>query len=183
MTREVLLSGLLGGIVILTWLVITNGPLPLSGDRPKAIPNDKGIHTELKERLTEPGLYYCPGSSEENRALYPDYGNEPLFTITVSGRTPDKFVGQLISELLCIFIAPVIAAWLLSMTSERILARFSRRVLFVIFLGLFLAVYGGISSEKPLDLTILSSLHKLTTWALAGVVIAWRIKPGKHVSA
>jgi hypothetical protein len=69
------------------------------------------------------------------------------------------------------------------MTSERILAKFSRRLVFVTFFGLFLAVYGGISSEKPPDLIVLSSLNNLITWALAGVVIAWRIKPAGQISA
>jgi hypothetical protein len=75
----------------------------------------------------------------------------------------------------------MIAAWLLSVASERILAKFSRRVLFVAVLGLFLAVFGDISSEKPLDLILLSSVQNLISWTLAGLVIAWRIKPAQHI--
>ncbi len=177
MKKEILLSGLLGGLVILVWLAVSRGPIPLSGDIPEQIPNDKDLHTTLKETIPEPGLYYLPGGSEENQALYEDYANEPLFMITNTGRTPNTFLGQLLFELFGIFIAPMIAAWMLSMTSVKILSKYSRRVLFVTVLGLFLAVYGDIASEKPMSGILLSSIGNLITWALAGLVIAWRIKP------
>ncbi|MFB0566616.1 MAG: hypothetical protein ACETWK_13195 [Candidatus Aminicenantaceae bacterium] len=180
MKKEVLLSGLLGGIVIFVWQIISTGPLPVSGDLPKPIPNDKEIHSMLKERITEPGIYFLPDHSDKNQDLYPDYENEPLFSIIYGGRTPNTFMGQLLFELFCIFAAPIIAAWMLSVSSERILAKYSRRVLFVTVLGLFLAVFGDVFSEKPMDKVLLSSINSLITWALAGLVIAWLIKPKKE---
>jgi len=181
--KQILLSGLLGGVVILVWLIISLGPLQLSGDFPKPIPNDKDIHTALKEGIAKPGVYYCPDSSKEIRDRYPNFGNEPVFTIVASGRTPDAFLEQLIFEMVCIFGAAMIAAWLLSMASERVLARYSRRVFFVAVVGLFLAVCGDMFSDKPIGLILLSSLHHLITWILAGLVIAWRIKPRRHMPA
>jgi len=86
-------------------------------------------------------------------------------------------MGQLIFELFCFFTAPMIAAWLLSMASERILAKYSRRVLFVTGLGLFLAVFGEAISDKPLDKILLSSINNIITWLLVGLVIAWRVNP------
>ncbi len=183
MKKQILLSGLLGGVVILVWLIISLGPLQLSGDFPKPIPNDKDIHTALKEGIAKPGVYYCPDSSKEIRDRYPNFGNEPVFTIVASGRTPDAFLEQLIFEMVCIFGAAMIAAWLLSMASERVLARYSRRVFFVAVVGLFLAVCGDMFSDKPIGLILLSSLHHLITWILAGLVIAWRIKPRRHMPA
>jgi hypothetical protein len=178
MKKEILLSGLLGGIVIFAWLIISTGPLPVNGDIQESIPNDLEIHTLLKERIKEPGIYFVPGHAEENEEdLYPDYGNEPIFSIIYGGRTPDTFVGQFVYELFCIFAAPMIAAWLLSLASEKVLSKYSRRVLFVLILGLFLAVYGDLRSEKPMDRILLSSINNLITWFLAGLVIAWRIKP------
>lgn len=84
---------------------------------------------------------------------------------------------HILYELFCILVAPIIAAWLLSLTSEKVLAKYSRRVLFVTILGLFLAVFGDVLSEKPNDRILLSSINSLITWFLAGLVIAWRIKP------
>jgi hypothetical protein len=179
MKKEMLLSGLLGGIVIFVWTVISTSLLPVSGKRAQPIPNDKEIHTLLKEKITEPGMYFLPDHLDESSTDYPDYENEPIFSIIYGGRTPGTFLGQMIFELFCIFGAPIIAAWMLSVTSERILAKYSRRVLFIAVLGLFLAVFGDVFSEKPLDIILLSSINGLITWALVGLVIAWRIKPVK----
>jgi hypothetical protein len=179
MKKEILLSGLLGGIVIFAWLIISTGPLQISGNRAHPIPNDKEIHTLLKERITEPGIYFLPDHLDGNRDDYPDYENEPLFSIIYEGRTTSVFLGELIFELFYIFAAPAIAAWMLSVTSEKILAKYSRRVLFVVVLGLFLGVFGNVFSEKPMDNILLSSINSLITWALVGLVIAWRIKPEK----
>jgi len=177
MKREILLSGLLGGVVMFAWLIVTHGPLPLSGDSPRPIPNDKEIHTILKERLSDSGIYYTPDSSDESRVLYPNFGTEPLFIVTATGRTPDSFLGQLLLELFCIFSAPLIAAWLLSVTSVRILGRFFLRLVFVAVLGALVAVCSGMSSDAPIEIIALSSLNSLIMWGLAGLVIAWRIKP------
>lgn len=177
MKKRILLSGLLGGIVILVWQIISTSLLPLSGDLPSPIPNDKEIHTALKEKITEPGIYFIPDHPEENQDSYPDYENEPLFFIYFAGTTPDTVFGQMIFELFSILFTPIIAAWMLSVTSDSILTKYSRRVLFVMVLGLFLAVYGDLFSQKPADLIILSSINNLITWTLVGLVIAWRIKP------
>lgn len=63
------------------------------------------------------------------------------------------------------------------MASEKILATYARRVLFVTVLGLLFAVYGDLYSQKPLDLILLSSINNVITWTLVGLVLAWRIKP------
>ena len=177
MKKEILLSGLLGGIVVFVWFIISTELLRLNGDIAKSISNDKEIHEILKEKITEPGIYFVPDHPDENQEEYPDYENEPIFSIIYGGRTPSTFIGQFIFELFCIFIAPMVAAWLLSVTSENILAKYSRRVLFVMVLGFFLAVFGEVFSPKSLDKILLSSLNNMITWALVGLVIAWRIKP------
>jgi len=179
MKKEILLSGLLGGVVIFVWLIVSTALLPLNGNSANQIPNDKEIHTILKEKIRQSGIYFLPDHPDENQDDYPDYENEPVFSIIYGGRTPSTFMGQFIFELLCIFIAPMVAGWLLSMASESILAKYSRRVLFVAVLGLFLAVFAELFSPKPLDKILLSSLNNVITWALVGLVIAWRIKPAR----
>jgi hypothetical protein len=49
-------------------------------------------------------------------------------------------------------------------------------------LGLFIAVYGDLFIQKPADRIILTSINHLVGWMLAGLVIAWRIKPVKKTS-
>jgi len=91
MTKDILLSGLLGGFVIFAWLILSTGPLPLNGNIPDPIPNDKDIHSILKERITEPGIYFLPDHPEEGSSTYPDYGNEPLLNLSFRSYT----VGEL----------------------------------------------------------------------------------------
>jgi hypothetical protein len=184
MKKQILLSGLLGGIVIFVWLIISTGPLPVNGDIQEQIPDDLEIHTLLKERIKGPGIYFVPGHPEEGEeSLYPDYGNEPIFSINYGGRTPNTFMGQFIYEIVCIFAAPMIAAWLLSMASDEVLAKYSKRVVFVLIIGLFLAVFGDVRSEKSMDRILLSSINNLIMWFLAGLVIAWRMRPIAEKSA
>ena len=182
MVKRILLAELLGGIVLFVWTIISTSFIPLNGDRPDTIPRDKEVHTILKEKITEPGIYFVPDHPDDNEDEYLDYENEPIFTIYYAGTTPGTFMGQMIYELFCILFAPMIAAWLLSVTSEQILGKYSRRVLFVMVLGLFIAVYGDLFVQKPMDRILLTSINHLVGWTLAGLVIAWRIKPVKKTS-
>jgi hypothetical protein len=179
MKREILLSGLLGGLVIFAWIILSTSIIPLSGDLPKQIPDDKEIHTLLKDKIPESGIYWLPGHEGQTKGLYPDYDNEPIFYIIHGGVTPGTMMAPTIVEILCIFLTPIIAAWILSMASETILARYTRRVLFVTGIGLLFAVYGDLYSQKPLDLVALSSLNNVIVWTLVGLVLAWRIKSKK----
>lgn len=177
MKKDIFLSGLLGGFVFLVWTIISSSVLPLSGDIPKEITDDKEIHTLLKEKLVEGGIYWLPGHTSQTEEQYPDYDNEPIFYVFYAGATPSRMIVPTIVELLCIFLAPVVAAWLLSRASEEILAKYARRVVFVMGIGLLIAIYGDLFSQKPLDLMLLSSVNNLIVWALVGLVLAWRIKP------
>lgn len=182
MKKEILLSGLLGGFVIFVWIIISTSIIPLSGDMPKQIPDDKEIHTMLKSKIPESGIYWMPGHEGQSKGLYPDYDNEPIFYIIHGGVTPGTMIAPTIVEILCILLAPIIVAWILSMASEKILAKYMRRVLFVTVIGLLFAVYGDLYSQKPLDLMALSSLNNVIVWMLVGLVLAWRIKP-KRIKA
>ncbi len=175
MKKEILLSGLLGGLVIFGWIIVSTTVLPLHGDAPEEIPGDKEIHSLLKDRIPESGIYWMPGHGEREEGRYPDYENEPIFVVYYAGTTPATMMAPTIVELACILLAPMIAAWLLSMASEKILAGYGRRVLFVTVIGLLFAVYGDLFSNKPLDLILLSSINSIVVWTLVGSVIGWRI--------
>lgn len=184
MKRDILLSGLLGGIVILAWMIISSSVIPMSGDIPKEIPDDKEVHTMLKTQIPESGVYWVPGHAGQEEGLYPDYENEPLFYIVCGGVTPSTMIVPTIVEILCVLLTPMIAAWLLSMASEKILKKYARKVLFVTGVGLLFAVYGDLYSQKPLDLMLLSSVNNVIVWTMVGLILAWRIRPkvGKTLS-
>lgn len=175
--KNIMLSGLLGGFVIFAWIIISSSIMPLSGDLPQEIPGDKEIHTMLKNKIPESGIYWLPGHTGQVEGQYPDYNNEPIFYIFYAGATPSTMIVPTIVEILCVFLTTIIAAWLLSRASEEILAKYSRRVFFVTSIGLLFAVYGDLYSQKPLNLILLSSANNLVIWALVGLVLAWKIEP------
>ncbi len=182
MKKNVLISGLLGGIVIFIWLIISNGILPFKHNIAlKTFPGQKAVHETLKKEVTEPGIYVVPYLPPENRSEFPDYDNEPIYQITFRGETHSTVQGLFAFPVLMIFFAPVLAAWMLSVSSDRILQKYSSRVLFVSVLGLFLAVFSDILQISTGNLTteyqVFSAVNNVITWILAGLVIAWKIKP------
>lgn len=179
MKKKILLSGLLGALVIMVWITISSEIILLSGDKTEEIQDDKEIHSILKNRLQKSGIYWLPGHEGQNQGQYADYENEPIFFVYYAGTTPGTMIAPTIVEFVSIFLTPMIAAWLLSMASMKILARYSRRVLFVAVIGLLFAVYGDLFSHKPLDRMLLSSINHVIAWTLVGLVLAWRIKPEK----
>ncbi|MFC1724421.1 hypothetical protein ACFL4T_02255 [candidate division KSB1 bacterium] len=184
MKKEIFIAGLLGGAVIFVWLIISQAILPFrSGMLMNTVDNQKNLHETLKSEITEPGIYVCPYLPPDATAPFPDYLNEPIYQIIYKGETHSTVAGIFGFPLLMIFIAPMIAAWMLSVSSEKILAKYSRRVLFITALGLFLAVFGDLfqlnNTFATSEFTFFTAGNDIITWALAGLVIAWKIKPVK----
>ena len=78
-------------------------------------------------------------------------------------------------------IAPMIGAWMLSVSSPWMLSSYPRRVLFFAGMGLLVAFYGGITnfgidSYPPRDALMLALLDVIT-WILVGLAVAWRMRP------
>ena len=96
MAKNILISGVLGGIVMFVVMVAGRILLPgVGGSNFRAMPDQVQIHAALKARITEPGTYICPYlPPDRSSALFPDYLNEPIFAISYSGHThgtdPDR---------------------------------------------------------------------------------------------
>jgi len=154
-----------------------------AGLRP--LPDQVPIHAALKQRINEPGTYICPYlPPNESRTLFADYLNEPVFAITYKGYTHSTVPGFASVGVLSFLLAPMAAAWLLSQASARILATYFRRALFVTGLGLFVAVSSdllrGLTDEQSFSTVTEMAVASIITWALVGLVLAWRIKPRTH---
>ena len=155
MKKNVLIAGVLGGAVM--FVVMAAGrvfPPGIGNARLRTMPDQVQIHAALKQRITEPGTYICPHlPRNESRTLFPDYWNEPLFAITYRGYTHATVPGFASVGILSFLLAPMAAAWLLSQASDRMLATYFRRVIFVTALGLFIAVSSdllqGLTDEQP----------------------------------
>jgi hypothetical protein len=186
MKRNVLMAGIWGGLVVSVWLVISNAILPFKSDMiHKVIPNQLEVHAVLKENITVEGTYACPYLGPADEALFEDYRNEPVYSITYSGYTHGS--GSLWTSLAPIpipFIVTIVVAWLLSATSGEFRASFIRRVLFVAAVGLIIALYEDVLQisfgPQNANYLLFLAVNNVITWTLAGLVIARRIRAENH---
>jgi hypothetical protein len=177
--RRVILAGLLGGIVLMALTFVVNG---IFGFRAridmKQIPAERQVYELLKESITQPGRYVCnPELTSERR--FPS--GAPVFSVMYGGMGHEA-AGRLTGLGFAIFLlAPMIGAWMLSMTSARILASYPRKVLFFTGIGLLFALYGDLMSfgigGYPLEDAAMLALYNIVIWTLVGVVIAACVRP------
>jgi hypothetical protein len=184
MNRQIIVSGLLGGTVVLVWLVVSTGILRIGAETIRPLPDQAEVHAALKKRITEVGTYACLYvSSEKEASRFPNYFDEPLYAITYKGYTHNTVPGFMHPGLLGILLAPFVAAWLLAKSSERILAHYWTRVLFVTVLGLLLVLGGdwprAMISDDPASGLLPVTVKTIVAWLLAGLVIAWRVRPSR----
>jgi hypothetical protein len=183
MTKNILISGVLGGIVMFVVMVACRVFLPgVVNTAFRSIADQLPVHAALKARITEPGTYVFPYLAPNDRStLFPDYLNEPIFEVRYKGYTHSTVPGFASAGMLSFLLAPMAAAWLLSQASDRVLATYFRRVLFVTTLGLFVAVsvdlLRALTEEQPFAAAAKMALVSVITWALVGLVLGWRIKP------
>jgi hypothetical protein len=183
MIKNILISGILGGLVMFAMMIVFRFFLPIGGKTELlTMPDQVLIHAQLKERITKPGRYVCPYLPPDKRsALFPDYLNEPIFMVTYDGRTHGTVPGFASPGMLSFLLAPMAAAWLLSLASDRVLATYLHRVLFVSTLGLFIAVaadlLSSLTDELPFAAVAGKAVASVITWSLIGFVLAWRIRP------
>jgi hypothetical protein len=84
-------------------------------------------------------------------------------------------------------LAPMIGAWLLSLTSARVLGSYPRKVLFIAGIGLVIALFVdltslGIGGYPPGD-ALLLALHDVVLWTAIGAAVAWRMRPAAESHA
>lgn len=183
MAKKVLYAGIGGGFVIVVWLLASNAVLPYKSNMiHKIAPNQLAIHQVLKENITEPGTYACPYLGPEEEAQLPDYRNQPVYSIVYEGYTHGGTGGAPFPLPIAIpFVVAFAASWMLSITSDAILSRYYRRFLFVALLGVIIALHDDIlqisMGPQPDDYQIFLAVNNLIVWTLAGLVIAWVVKP------
>jgi hypothetical protein len=179
MFKRVILPGLVGGLVLIVWNVLVNGIFGFNSRiEMKRIPNERLVYEVLKEHVTEPGRYAC------NPEVIPERGfpeDEPVFGVLYGGVGHEAAGRLMLLQLPIVFIAPIIVAWMLSVTADRILSRYLKKVLFVAAFGLFLALFVRLSDygigDYPINDALLLALHDLVLWTVIGVVMGRMIRP------
>jgi hypothetical protein len=179
MRKKVIVSGLLGAVVLVVWTFLVNGVFGVgSGIERRPMAAERQVHEILNASLAEPGRYIA---NPELTAAGSFPEGEPVFSIHYSGMGHESAGTVMLVQLAMFLVAPMIGAWMLSVSSPWMLSSYPRRVLFFGVMGLLTALYGGITnfgidSYPPEDALMLAVLDVIT-WTLVGLVVAWRMRP------
>jgi hypothetical protein len=179
MLMRVIVAGILGGLVMVLLAFVVNGLLRLRASIDlNQIANERQVYEVLKENVTEPGRYVLNPALTEAR-VYPP--GEPVFSVLYGG-TGHESAGRLaVMRLGLAFILPIIACGLLSQAKPAVLSSYPRKVLFFAALGLIISLSTNLPAYGiggyPLDSTVILSVHDFAVWTVAGVVMAWALRP------
>ncbi len=185
MAKRVISAGLLGGVVLMVWTFVVNGLFGLQARIDmKQIVAEREVYDVLKKNVVDPGRYICnPELTPEGR--FPD--GEPVFSVLYGGVGHESAGGLMLFGLVVFIFAPIIGAWMLSQTSERVMSSYSRKVMFFAAIGLLLAVFIDLTrfgiGDYPVNDALVLAVNHVIVWTLVGLVVAWRLKPGRQVQS
>ena len=184
MSKRVASAGILGGVVLIVWTFVVNGILGFQASIDmKRIAAERQVYETLREHIVDPGRYICnPEVTPEGR--FPD--GEPVFSVLYGGVGHESAGALMVVGLMVFLLAPIIAAWMLSQTSERVVASYPRKVLFFVAIGLLFALFIDLTNfgigRYPINNAVILAMNHIVVWTLVGLVIAWRFKPERPAS-
>jgi hypothetical protein len=179
MKTRVLSAGLLGAVVMFLAAFVVNGIFGFTARLElRPVPNEAAVYALLKEAIVEPGGYVA------NPAVVPGQGfppNEPVYRIRYAG-IGHEAAGRLeLLGLVVVLVATTLAAWIASIASGRVLSSWARRFGFFVLMGLWLAIFSDLArydiGGHPWRSALMLAAYDVGLWALAGAVMAWRLRP------
>jgi len=184
MLKKIIVAGLLGGLTLICWTFVVNGILRfrVTIDMNR-IDNERLVYEVLKHNINEPGRYiFNPEATDEG---FP--GGEPVYSVLYGGVGHEVAGSMTLLHLAIGFLAPTLAAWMLSLTSRRVLSSYARRLLFFSSLGLLIGLVAhlpdfGIGSY-PASSALILFAHEIVVWTVMGLVMAWLMKPQERARA
>ncbi len=185
--NKVLVPGILGGVVIFVWSFISWVVIPWHAAVMNNIPSGEQVAEILKNDGLEAGFYHHPGMPEEQdensqKAWTERYMKGPninfMIYSPVGGAPMDPM--QFVRSLFLNILSAMLASYML-LQALGSLNGLMQRALFVTAMGVFVALVYPMAEWNwwnfPGDFTAVAVFDTIITWFLAGLVIAWRIKP------
>jgi len=185
--NKLIVPSLLTAVVVFIWMFISWAVIGWHNIDLNTLPNGESLTEQMSQNITEPGIYLYPGQPEDEsdegmKAWTERYKAGPNVNFMVynpAGADPMDPM-QFIKSFIINFIAAFIAGVLLMMTLAQN-PSFWRRVIFVMMLGMFAAFVGPFVEwnwwSYPTGYSMVVAADLCVTWFIAGLVLAWRIKP------
>ncbi len=179
MKGRVLSAGLLGAVVMALAAFVVNGVFGFTARLElRPVSNEAAVYAVLKANVVEPGGYMV------NPGVVPGQGfpaNQPVFGVHYAGFGHEAAGRLQLLRLVVVLVATTLAAWIASMASARVLASWARRFGFFLLMGLWLAVFSDLPrygiGAHPWSSAAALGAFDVGLWALAGAVMAWRLRP------
>jgi len=188
MTKNILIAGLLGGIAMTVWLVVSNAMLPFKSElMHKRLPleDQLALHGALAAHVTETGLYSVPYLPHGDEDRFPDYRDQPVYAVHYDGTTHGAGSPLSAMPFAAIFASALLAAWMLASAGDGVRSGYLRRVLFIAAIGVIMALADDVLQmsfgPQPRDYLTFLAVNNVVTWLIAGLVIGGRIgerRPG-----
>jgi hypothetical protein len=184
--KSLIVPSLLAAVAVFIWTAISWMALGWHNVDMKSI-SDPALAKQIQTSLTEPGIYVYPGYEVSGQELSMEQWSElrkagPMVHFMVYDPVGAEWSmgASMIKSFVINFISAFIAAVLLMMTLAQN-PSFIRRAIFVMLLGLFAGFVVHFMNwnwwHMAFGFTIVNVIDLCVTWFIAGLVLAWRIKP------
>lgn len=190
MKKRLFFAALLSTIVLFAWGFVYWSYLTLLFAPWKAIPEEREeqVIATLKTSLGEDGVYLYPwlDSASMDAATEEEFMRKhsegPILQIFFrrAGIPPERLGVSLVVGFGHMFVTSLLLAAALALLVNH-LRRFSQRLLFVVFLGIFTSWWTHIANvnwfHHPLDYALFFTVYDVTSLFLAGLALAAVIRP------
>ncbi len=182
---RIVLAGFLGALVLFFWGFLSWAVLPFHSQTTHTLSNEDAVAAALKSGNAESGAYRIPGIGGNEAAKKTEMEKMKAGPIAWIQYHQEGY-GEIdpvyyLKGFLVLFISAMIASSLLGKLSWSLASKYGARVRFVMMIGIFLAIYARLGDWAFMGNSTSFSLNLVADdiigWTLAGLVIAWRIKP------
>jgi len=183
---RIILAGFLGAIVLMIWGFLSWAVLPFHGKTMHTLSNEDAVVAAIKAGNAESGTYQIPGMGDGSAAAKKIEMDKMKVGPTGWLHYSTEGYGEIdpmyfLKGFLVCFFSSMFAASLLRKLSWSLASKYGTRVRFIMMLGVFLAIAGRLNDWAwmgyPTSFSLNLLVDDIVGWTLAGLVIAWRIKP------
>ncbi len=179
--KKIALAAVTGGLILFVWTALSWMALPFHTMNLNSIPDEDNAIAALGEYVTESGVYQYPGMGPDQALVAEKLSKGPrLFMLFRTDGADMMDPMQFVRGLILNIIVAGLIAFLLSKAVFS-LPTYGSRILFVTLFSLLPVFHVEFAMANwwgfPLDYILVNVFDHVAGFALAGLAIAWFIKP------